>query len=443
MLNIFKNLFTREELLNGNFGIEREALRVDKNGELSKKPHPKVFGGKMDNKYVTVDFAESQVEMITPVISSLNELYAFLERLYDYVCLNIEDEYLWPQSMPAISPSYIKVADFDSSSKGIEARKYRDYLVEKYGSKKQLISGIHFNFSFNENIISKLYKYFGESDYKLFKDSIYLKVTRNYLKYRWFIVYLLGASPIVHSTYDSKSLEYIDKVNDEVFSSDYAISYRNSNIGYKNLAEVYPDYSSTLNYVKSIENYVENGTLYNYKELYTHVRLKARDNENLLQSLLENGISYIEIRNVDINPFDKVGISFMDMKVLNIFLLFSLIDEEEDYPDWQEEALYNQIAVAEHGLDNLFLKKNGELIDRKKYSIEILNKLKNINKILNLNQEDTLEYVENKIDNYSLTYSYRFKNSAIKNGYIKYCLDLANQYKKDINLNHKDMDILS
>ena len=439
MLNIFKNLFTREELLNGNFGIEREALRVDKNGELSKKPHPKVFGGKMDNKYVTVDFAESQVEMITPVLNSLNEVYIFLERLYDYVCLNIGDEYLWPQSMPAISPDIIKVADFDGSDKGIEARKYREYLVGKYGSKKQLISGIHFNFSFNENIITKLYKYFGESDYKLFKDSLYLKVTRNYLKYRWFTVYLLGASPIVHNSYDNKSLEYINKVNNEFYSNDYVVSYRNSNIGYKNITEIYPDYSSTLNYVKSIENYIKKGTLYNHKELYSQVRLKAKDNENLLESLINTGIDYIEIRNIDINPFDKVGISLQDMRFINLFLLFLLIDEEEDHSAWQEEALYNQIIVAENGLDNVLLKKNGCLVDRKTYSIEILNKIKNINKFLDLNEEDTLDYVENKINNYNLTYSHIFKDNSIKSGYIKYGLDLAKQYRKEINLNNKDM----
>ena len=40
MLNNIKNLFTKQELLNGNFGIEREGLRVDKNGVLSEKPHP-------------------------------------------------------------------------------------------------------------------------------------------------------------------------------------------------------------------------------------------------------------------------------------------------------------------------------------------------------------------------------------------------------------------
>ena len=37
MLNKIKNLFASKEILNGNFGIERETLRVDGKGYLAKK----------------------------------------------------------------------------------------------------------------------------------------------------------------------------------------------------------------------------------------------------------------------------------------------------------------------------------------------------------------------------------------------------------------------
>ena len=43
MLKTIKNLFTKQELLKGNFGVEREGLRVDLKGKLSQKPHPTVF----------------------------------------------------------------------------------------------------------------------------------------------------------------------------------------------------------------------------------------------------------------------------------------------------------------------------------------------------------------------------------------------------------------
>ena len=49
MLNILKNKFTSNELLKGNYGIEREGLRVDEEGRLSLKPHPAIFGDKVNN----------------------------------------------------------------------------------------------------------------------------------------------------------------------------------------------------------------------------------------------------------------------------------------------------------------------------------------------------------------------------------------------------------
>ena len=78
--------------------------------------------------------------------------------------MEIGDEYLWPESMPCIIPDddKIPVAKFENHSK--EAQEYREKLLKKYGGKKQLISGIHYNFSFDENIINKLYEVSGKKE---------------------------------------------------------------------------------------------------------------------------------------------------------------------------------------------------------------------------------------------------------------------------------------
>lgn len=39
-----RGLLTPEELLSGNFGFEKEGLRIDQQGNLSITPHPDVFG---------------------------------------------------------------------------------------------------------------------------------------------------------------------------------------------------------------------------------------------------------------------------------------------------------------------------------------------------------------------------------------------------------------
>lgn len=119
MLNELKELFTPFELLKGNYGIERESLRVNNKGELSVKRHPAVFGEKVENKYITTDFAESQIEVITPPFKNIEETYNFSRVLYDIAAMEIEDEYLWPQSMPGIVPTddKIRIAEYGDNEK--------------------------------------------------------------------------------------------------------------------------------------------------------------------------------------------------------------------------------------------------------------------------------------------------------------------------------------
>ena len=119
MLEKFKVLFTNKELLSGNYGIEREMLRIDKEGNLSSNLHPSIFGDKNKNPYITTDFSESQIELITPTFKDVREVYQFTNALYDIVASEIGDEFLWPQSMPcAISKNRkIPIADFGSEDK--------------------------------------------------------------------------------------------------------------------------------------------------------------------------------------------------------------------------------------------------------------------------------------------------------------------------------------
>ena len=62
-------------LLQGRKGIEKENLRVDKNGKLSQKSTPKEFGSALTHSYITKDFAEAMSELVTPPYSSLSDLF--------------------------------------------------------------------------------------------------------------------------------------------------------------------------------------------------------------------------------------------------------------------------------------------------------------------------------------------------------------------------------
>lgn len=439
MLKTIKNLFTKQELLKGNFGVEREGLRVDLKGKLSQKPHPTVFGYKMCNPYITTDFSESQLELITPAFSTTEETYKFLNALYEIVAMELEDEYLWPQSMPAIIPEDkdIPIAEFCGCEEGKVAREYREELFLKYGGKKQLISGIHYNFSFNENIIKKLYENSDKlKNYKAFKDDLYLKVTRNYLRYRWLLIYLLGCTGVVHESYQEDCVKQLEEISKDSFSNEGALSYRNSECGYKNKIDLFPKYNSVKDYVDSINKFIDEDLIDTPRELYAPIRLKAKNPKSLLNSLMDDGINYLEYRSIDINPFEKGGIALNDLHFINIFNLFLLIEDENDYENWQQEALNNQNTIAINGKNDVELIRDGKSISKVQWGIEILNKIKVINDELQLGYEEIIEDIRKRVEDYKETYTYKIIEKVKKEGYINAHLNLAKKYK-DLSYNKR------
>ena len=57
-----------QELLKGEFGIEKESLRVDASGHLADTPHIP-----MPEEQISRDFSESQVEFVSGVHFDLEE----------------------------------------------------------------------------------------------------------------------------------------------------------------------------------------------------------------------------------------------------------------------------------------------------------------------------------------------------------------------------------
>lgn len=434
MLEKIKSLLTREDLLGGHFGIEREGLRCEISGKLALTPHPEVFGEKLRNPYITTDFSESQLELITPAMDTLEETYDFLSGLYDIAVMEIGDEYIWPQSMPCIIPEdkKIPIARFCKCPPGVDAESYRQKLMLKYGGKKQLVSGIHYNFSFKESLIQKLHTaYAPQLDTKSFKNSLYLKVTRNYLRYRWLIIYLLGSTSTMHETYVEACGKQLKKISSDSFSSDGALSYRNGDCGYQNKTAIFPNYDSVGEHIASLERFIKEGTIESHKELYSQIRLKAKDNGNLLESLQKDGICYLEYRSIDINPFDRAGISLNDLYFMQLFNLYLLFKEESNYTLWQEEALENQKAIATHGQKELQLKKDGNLVLKEDWGMEMLQEMRKLNDTLGLDKQDVIEIMEKRLKDYQLTYAYQLVEAVKREGYVAACLNLAKQYKDE------------
>ena len=120
-------------LLGGTWGLEKESLRVTKDKKLALTSHAQALGDLANDSSFTTDFSESQVEIITPPCSSIDEAFSSLEVLEDKLENALENEVVWPFSMPCELPEedIIPLAKFEDKTKEI----YRNGLALRYGKK--------------------------------------------------------------------------------------------------------------------------------------------------------------------------------------------------------------------------------------------------------------------------------------------------------------------
>ena len=428
--------FSGSELLGGSFGIEREGLRVTENGRLAQTDHPEIFGSKLDNPYITTDFSESQIEVVTPPYDSLPRTYAVLEGLCDIVNNEIgPDEYLWPGSMPCVSPDDrdIHIAKYGDSPKAKEYEKYRRNLIGKYGSKKQLLTGIHFNYSLSDAFIEKLRRIEApDMSVRDFRDRVYLKIAKGYLEYRWLVIYLTGCSSARHASYDCAQTSAMVQADSESYVSDEGPSFRNSACGYKNLVDFFPSYDSVEAYVKDVQSFVDSGLISEAKELYTQIRLKTKDRDHVLESLKQTGIEYLEIRTIDLNLFDKAGVALNDLRFVQLLLLWSLFRDETDYPDWQQEGLANELRTASKGLSPaLKLLSGGSEIPFKEYAMEVIGAIEKMDADLELGCSEIISEMRGRVEKPETTYAACEAALVRKDGYLPAMMKFAKAYKED------------
>ncbi|ARK21732.1 bifunctional glutamate--cysteine ligase GshA/glutathione synthetase GshB [Sporosarcina ureae] len=341
-------------VLKARYGIEKEGQRVDLEGNLATTDHPASVGTADEHPYIQRDFSETQMELITPVLNTRDELFDYLSAIHDVAYRSIgKDEMLWPLSMPPALPEKeedIKIAKLEN----FENVLYRRSLANSYGRRKQMICGIHFNFEFSDELLGKLFDLQSETNnYQYFKTNIYLKLTRNYLYYRWLVTYFYGASP----TSDENFYGCDDQPNEPVRS------IRSSRFGYVNHDDVKVSFSSIEKYIDDLSCVVNRGLLVEEKEFYTAMRLRGSER---VEEFLTEGVRYVELRNIDLNPFETNGISYEQAEFLHIFSLYLL--QKDEHPESDEYGKVgdarNDVVALEHPLSHTtFETEAHELVD--------------------------------------------------------------------------------
>lgn len=325
-----------------SFGIEKESQRITDDGTIAKTNHPAVFGNRSFHPYIQTDFAESQPELITPPMDSIEQMHEWLTAIHDVVLRSLpEAEYLLPCSIPPTMPASeeIKVAKLDNA----DDVAYREYLVSVYGNKKQMVSGIHYNFELSAALIKELHQLSGSAGtLQAFQSDVYLKMAHNFLRYQWIMTYLMGASISADDSYFEK------ETAPDLPAGGYARSIRSSKYGYVNREDVHVSFESIAAYVEDIEHMVTSGKLIAEKEFYSTVRFRGA---NRARDLLTNGIAYLEFRLFDLNPFAELGMQKDDMYFIHYFLLYLLwIDKDAGEEEMKIGKEMNYATALENPL---------------------------------------------------------------------------------------------
>ncbi|MEI7996687.1 MAG: glutamate--cysteine ligase, partial [Methylococcaceae bacterium] len=142
-------------LCGGLKGIEKESLRLGKDGFIAQTPHPAVLGSALTHPTITTDYSEALMELITPPFADIKDTLSYLHNIHQFVYEHLDDEILLGASMPCgiNGDESIPIAEYGSSNIGRMKHVYRHGLWHRYGRTMQAIAGTHFNYSVPETLL--------------------------------------------------------------------------------------------------------------------------------------------------------------------------------------------------------------------------------------------------------------------------------------------------
>ncbi len=391
-------------------GIEKETLRVGGEGKIAQTTHPIALGSPLTHPYITTDYSEALAEFITPPFSDLRQSLDFLADTQRFVYSQLKDEILWATSMPCVvaGEDSIPIAQYGRSNPGRMKTIYRVGLGYRYGKVMQVIAGVHFNFSMGEAFWQAYADTEGSKEEpQTFVSSHYFDMLRNLQRIGWLIPYLFGASPAVCKSFLGGRPTNLSEFNSNTYYGPYATSLRMGDIGYQNNKEneigIKANYDSLSEYIKSLTCAIT--TSYpGYERIGVKVEGEYRQlNTNILQieneyystvrpkqildgyekptiALRKRGVRYIELRSLDVNAFDPLGINESQCRFIEALCLFCLLHESPPISEVERKEIdINELATAHRGRDpQLKLWRNGRELYLSEWGKEICEAMQGI-----------------------------------------------------------------
>jgi glutamate--cysteine ligase len=399
-------------LAGGLKGVEKESLRVRQDGHLASTPHPAALGSALTNRFITTDFSEALLEFVTPAFANTWETLRKLCEIHQFTYDRMGDELLWATSMPCVmsDDAGIPLAQYGHSNVGRMKTIYRNGLSYRYGRKMQTIAGVHFNYSLPMPFWPQ-YQDIEQSSQDIvdFRSDAYLGLVRNFRRFGWLVLYLFGASPALCKSFMGGMKTSMPSYDDTTYYEKFGTSLRMSDLGYSsnaqtkiaislnNLDDYINDMSRAICTPESEYEKIGVKVDGEYRQLnvnqlqieneyYSPVRPKrvAHSGERPTAALRRGGIEYVEIRSLDINVFDPVGVNQNEMRFTEAFLIYCLLQDSPKIDDdgWRE-VTRNHSETATNGRNPDFrLIRDGKETSLKKWAHEILRDVKSIAEII-------------------------------------------------------------
>ena len=367
-------------LADNRIGLEKEGLRVTPAARLAVSPHPPALGSALTHSYITTDFSESLIELVTPALTGAQEVLDFLTDIHRYVYRHLDDEWLWATSMPCVldRAGQIPLARYGTSNAATMKTAYRRGLGNRYGRTMQMIAGVHFNFSFADAFWALYQEQTGTpGEDRAVRDTAQMGMIRNLQRVGWIVPYLFGASPAICASFVQGQATDLQHFDAGTLFYPHATSLRLGDIGYQNKQEegvgIKANYDSLDAYVRSLTWAIQTpcpryeaigvkvGDRYEQlnanvlqieNEYYSTVRPKQIIDwlEKPTLALRRRGIAYVELRSLDVNLFEPIGVGAEQLRFLEVLMLDCLLHDSPRIGARERRDIdENQVLAAHRG----------------------------------------------------------------------------------------------
>lgn len=447
-------------------GIEKEGLRATPDFRISQTNHPQALGHPLTHPLITTDYSEALLELITGVHRQRSDLVNELRDIHTFVLNNLDNETMWPGSMPCAldGDKSIRIGEYGTSNIGKLKHVYRRGLGERYGRIMQSIAGMHFNFSLDDALWQRWSEALDESDLKSFKSKRYFGLIRNFRRQSWLLMYLFGASPVLDDSFVRGRKHGLQPLGDgKTWHLPYATSLRMSDLGYHNNAQASLPicFNQLGTFVATLKQalqtpyapYAEIGMkrdgefiqlntsiLQIENEYYSSIRPKRTvgPNEHPSDALSERGVEYVEVRCLDLNPFYDIGTCEADLDFLDLFLTNCLTQPSPYIQDNEcGEIEHNfSLTVNEGRRPGLQLSRQGQKLPIQVWALDIFTQLQPLAALLDTQTTDqryqkAIQHQKDKFDTPVLTPSAHLLNvlQEEKISWLEFAGELSKKHK--------------